>query len=70
MKSKSEERARSFLECTLQVMKGESSLAVKDVGQCTVDVVQDDESKTCSVHVRGNENSSHIIKQSILLIIL
>ncbi|XP_020897476.1 histone-arginine methyltransferase CARMER [Exaiptasia diaphana] len=58
MNSKSEDKTRSFMECYLQVIKGECSLAMEDIGQCIVDVTQDNYTKTCSVQIRcGNDFS-------------
>ncbi|KAK3735416.1 hypothetical protein QZH41_016866 [Actinostola sp. cb2023] len=60
MNSRLEEKTRSFMECSLQVMKGESSLGIQDIGQCSVDVVQSQNSftKTCSVQVRCGSDFS------------
>ena len=63
MNSKPDDKTRSFMDCSLQVMKGESSLQVQEIGQCFVNVVQDYFTKTCSVQVSGTKKT--VFKKSL-----
>ncbi|XP_031563637.1 histone-arginine methyltransferase CARMER-like [Actinia tenebrosa] len=60
MHSRSDTILRSFIECSLKIMKGESSLVIHEAGECTIDVRQEPSSKNCDVQVRcGSEFSPH-----------
>lgn len=67
MHSRNDTVLRSFIECSLKIMKGESSLVVHDAGHCTIDVHQELSSKNCDVQIRcGKEITPSILLEIFL----
>lgn len=68
MQSRSDTVLRSFIECSLKVMKGESSLVIHEAGECTIDVHQEPSSKNCDVQIRCGKRK--IIPSFLLVIVV
>ncbi|XP_032243149.2 histone-arginine methyltransferase CARMER [Nematostella vectensis] len=65
MKSGTDVRSQCFAECSLQVLKGESSLNTENKGECRLEVVVDNPNSTCTVHIQTGVEFSVSLNVSI-----